>query len=61
MLQSLSLIDALSSACWKNQEKKRERERRGQGCFFLGPEARHVLLAVLGGIYMAVRCNQRLI
>jgi hypothetical protein len=37
----------------------RREERKGEaaGNFFLGPEARHVLLTVLGRIFAAVRCN----
>jgi hypothetical protein len=35
---------------------KKRREKQ-PGPFFSGLEARHALLAVLGGIFMAVRCN----
>jgi hypothetical protein len=35
---------------------KKERVKH-PGAFFLGLEARHTLLAVLGGIFVAVRCN----
>jgi hypothetical protein len=38
------------------RKKKREREKQ-QRTFFTGPKARHTLLAVLGGIFVAVRCN----
>jgi hypothetical protein len=55
MLQSLILIDALSSACWEKKERKKWRS--SQGPLFSGLEARHALLAVLGGIFVAVRCN----
>jgi hypothetical protein len=37
-------------------EKKKEKEK-WPGTFFPGPEARHTLLTVLGGIFAAVRCN----
>jgi hypothetical protein len=50
MLQSLILIDSLSSACW---EKKKERNFWGP--FFLGLEAGHALLAMLQGIFVAVK------
>jgi hypothetical protein len=41
----------------REEKKKRERERKMARVFFLGPEARHDLLAMLCGIFMAVRCN----
>jgi hypothetical protein len=50
MSQSLILIDALTSACW---ERKKKREMVSS--FF--PRARHALLAVPHGIFVAVRCN----
>jgi hypothetical protein len=34
MLQSLILIDALSSACWEKEKIR----RNGWGTFFLGPD-----------------------
>jgi hypothetical protein len=34
MLQGLIVIDALSSACWENKEKKKK--RRGLGLFSQG-------------------------
>jgi hypothetical protein len=45
MLQSLILIDALSSAYW---EKKKEREKQPGGFF---PRVGHALLAVLHGVF----------
>jgi hypothetical protein len=57
MSQSLILVDALSSACWEKKEKKRKKKEKWPGPFFPGPEARHALLAVLAGIFVAVRCN----
>jgi hypothetical protein len=62
MLQSLILIDSLSSASWekkrkRKKKKKREREREremARGLFF--PRAGHALLAVPHRIFMAVRC-----
>jgi hypothetical protein len=58
MLQSLILIDALSSACWEKKKKKKEKKRKKKwlGAFFPGTEVRHTLLAVPRWIF-AVRCN----
>jgi hypothetical protein len=39
------------------REKERKEKRSSWRFFFPGPEARHALLAVLGGIFPAVRCN----
>jgi hypothetical protein len=52
----LILIDALSSACWEKEKKKRSRSSQ-EGAFFPGPEARHALLAVPYRIFVVVRCN----
>jgi hypothetical protein len=62
MSQSLILIDSLSSAFWVKEEKKKEREReKWPGAFFPGLETGHGLLAVPGGIFVAVRRNKMLI
>jgi hypothetical protein len=53
MSQNLILIDALSCLLGEERGKKVKRP----GALFPGPEARHNLLAVPGGIFMAVRCN----
>jgi hypothetical protein len=53
MSQGSSLIDALSSACWKKKEKKRK--EKWPGAFFPWPEAGHALLAVPGMIFAALR------
>jgi hypothetical protein len=53
MLQSLILIDALSSACWEKEEYKKKSGTAGVTGIFL----RYRLLAVLCGIFVAVRCN----
>jgi hypothetical protein len=52
MSQSLILTDALSSAFW---EKKKIKKEKLPGGFF--PRARHDLLAVLHGIFVAVSFN----
>jgi hypothetical protein len=44
--------------------KKRKRKKRNEKqleAFFPGPEARYALLAMLGGIFEVVRCNERLV
>jgi hypothetical protein len=56
MLQSLILIDALSSACWE-KEKKKERERNGGGGGAFFPQGWTCLAGVLCGIFAAVSCN----
>jgi uncharacterized oligopeptide transporter (OPT) family protein len=56
MSQRLILIDAVSSACWEKKGKKKK-EREVARVFFLGLVAGHALLAVLHGIFTAVRCN----
>jgi hypothetical protein len=50
MLQSLILIDGLSSAYWEIKKKT----ERARGLFSQGLTC---LLAVLCGIFTAVRCN----
>jgi hypothetical protein len=55
MSQSLILIGDLSSACLEKKEKKK-REKWPEAFF---PRAGHVLLAVLHGIFAAVRWNYR--
>jgi hypothetical protein len=40
------------------EEKKIEKWPKA---FFPRPEPRHILLAVLGEIFVAVRCNERLL
>jgi hypothetical protein len=52
MSQSLILIDALSSACL--EKKKKKEAARG---FLPRAGGWHILLAVPGGIFVAVRCN----
>jgi hypothetical protein len=54
MSQCLILIDVLFSACW---EKKKRKKRNDQGPFYPGPEAGHTLLAMLRGIFAAIRIN----
>jgi hypothetical protein len=53
MSQSLILIDVLSSACWEKKKKKEMAEVSATP----HPRARHTLLAVLHGIFAAVRWN----
>jgi hypothetical protein len=46
----------------ERKEKKREREReKWPGVFFLGKETGHAFLAVPSRIFVAVRCNYRLV
>jgi hypothetical protein len=47
--------DRCSVFCLLGEEKKRE--RNSHRAFFPGLEARHTLLPVLHGIFVAVRCN----
>jgi hypothetical protein len=37
--------------------RRKKRKEKLPGAFFPGPEAGHTLLAVLGRIFVAVRCN----
>jgi hypothetical protein len=39
------------------ERKEKKKKEKWPGPFFPGPEARHALLAVLAGIFVAVRCN----
>jgi Txe/YoeB family toxin of Txe-Axe toxin-antitoxin module len=61
MSQVLILTDALSSDSWKKKEKKEKKKEKWTGAFSPRPEAVHTLMAVLGRIFAAFRCNNRLI
>jgi hypothetical protein len=51
----------LSSVCWeKNKKNKRKKKREVAGGFLSRARAGHDLLAVLGMILEAVRCNYKL-
>jgi hypothetical protein len=41
----------------ERKEKDKKSKEKAVGAFTPGPEARHTLLAVLGRIFAAVRCN----
>jgi hypothetical protein len=41
----------------EEERKEKKTKEKQLGAFFPGLEARHTLLAVLGGVLVAVRCN----
>lgn len=45
----------------KNEKKRKEKEKEVATGFFSRARAGHTLLLVQGRVFMAVRCNQRLI
>jgi hypothetical protein len=59
ILQSLILINVLSSAFLEKRRKRKKQKEmtRGLGGGTFVPRTGHALLAVLNGIFVAVRCN----
>jgi hypothetical protein len=55
MSHSLILTDALSSICWEKKRKKRGKKKEKETSRDFFPRAGHALLALLHGVFMAVR------